>query len=59
MSNTIPVTRRTDPLVPITDSRFAYIRGADVQATWRRYGWVPPSEQKQAVPEQNETLPRL
>lgn len=23
-----------------------YQRGADVQATWRKYGWVPPSEQK-------------
>ena len=23
-----------------------YERGADVQAIWRKFGWVPPSEQK-------------
>ncbi len=26
------------------DSTFVYQSGANVQATWRRYGWVPPTE---------------
>lgn len=25
---------------------FKWKHGADVQAVWRRYGWVPPSETK-------------
>jgi hypothetical protein len=35
--------KRTDPSIPITDKRFVPTRGADVQATWRRFGWTPPS----------------
>jgi hypothetical protein len=27
----------------VTDIKFTYQRGADVQATWLRFGWVPPS----------------
>ena len=38
--------RRVEPSVPVTDIRFSYQRGADVQATWRKFGWVPPSESK-------------
>ena len=26
------------------DSKFVYQSGADVQKTWRKYGWIPPSE---------------
>lgn len=26
------------------DERLEWTRGADVQATWRRFGWRPPSE---------------
>ena len=40
--------KRTDPSIRITDRRFVPTRGADVQATWRRFGWVPPSEGKPA-----------
>lgn len=54
MSNTADTPRITFPTVPLTDARFAYARGADVQATWRRFGWVPPSETKPAIPEQNQ-----
>lgn len=38
--------KRTEPSVRVTDNNFNYKRGADVQATWRRFGWVPPSEYK-------------
>ena len=38
--------KRTNPSIPITDRRFVPTRGADVQATWRKFGWVPPSEYK-------------
>lgn len=40
--------KRTEPSVRVTDIKFAYQRGADVQATWRRFGWVPPSESRTA-----------
>ena len=33
--------KRTEPSVRITDTRFIPTRGADVQATWRKYGWKP------------------
>ena len=39
---------RVEPTVPVTDIKFTYQRGADVQATWRRFGWVPPREGKPA-----------
>lgn len=33
------------PSTPITDQRFVYRNASqtDVQETWRRYGWTPPS----------------
>lgn len=37
---------RVEPSVHVTDRNFSYQRGADVQSTWRRFGWVPPSEYK-------------
>ena len=27
-----------------TDSTFVYQTGADVQKTWRKFGWTPPTE---------------
>lgn len=30
------------PSTPLKD--FRWTSGADVQATWRKHGWVPPSE---------------
>lgn len=38
--------KRTEPTIPADDPRFVWTAGADVQATWRRFGWVPPSELK-------------
>ena len=42
--------KRTDPTIHVTHPDFTYQRGADVQATWRRFGWVPPSEGKAPPP---------
>lgn len=41
---------RVEPTTRVTDIKFSYQRGADVQATWRRFGWVPPSEGKAPPP---------
>lgn len=34
------------PTIPIHDPRFRYTPAAktDITQTWRRYGWVPPTE---------------
>ena len=34
----------THPSVPVTSPAFKYVPWwrTDVQATWRRFGWVPP-----------------
>lgn len=26
------------------DPSFVYMKGSDVQRTWKRYGWTPPTE---------------
>ena len=46
-SDEIRVQRRVEPLVPAGHPDFRWTPGADVQATWRRYGWVPvrPSDE--------------
>lgn len=54
MIQAIPATRRTDPLIPVGHPDFIWTAGADVQATWRKYGWVPPSEQRQQIPLEDE-----
>jgi|APGre2960657404_1045060.scaffolds.fasta_scaffold06397_7 hypothetical protein len=36
-------TKITMPSIRVTAENFKYQRGADVQATWRKYGWMPPS----------------
>ena len=37
------------PTVPLTNPAFPYIPAArtDVQRTWRKFGWTPPSEKKE------------
>lgn len=46
--------QKTEKLPLLTDEAvdgvfpFKFKRGVDVQETWRKYGWVPPSEQKNA-----------
>lgn len=41
---------RVEPTTHVTHPDFKYQRGADVQATWRRFGWVPPSENRAPPP---------
>ena len=31
----------------LTDRRFKYKSGADVMSTWRKYGFVPPSQTRE------------
>lgn len=40
--------KKATPDVPLHDPRFDYTSAAktDVQKTWRKYGWTPPSEQQ-------------
>lgn len=42
--------KRTDPWVPVGHPDFKWTSGADVQATWRKYGWTPPSEKMTPPP---------
>lgn len=44
----IPKTKRTEPLIPADHPKFVWTAGADVQATWRRYGWLPLEEDSAA-----------
>ncbi len=52
MTTTIKA-KRTEPLIPVSHPSYVWTPGADVQATWLRYGWAPPSA-KRSVPEQSE-----
>lgn len=38
--------KRTDPWIPVGHPQFKWTSGADVQSTWRRHGWTPPSEKR-------------
>ena len=31
----------------------------DVQATWRKHGWIPPSERIKTIPEKKESIPSI
>ena len=53
----VRVGKRTEPTIPSTDPRFVWTRGADVQATWRRFGWTPPSAGKAPVYEEPAQQP--
>lgn len=41
-----PKIKRTEPLIPVDHPDYVWTVGADVQATWRRYGWLPLEEAK-------------
>jgi hypothetical protein len=41
---------KTIPIIPVGHPDFKWTSGADVQATWRKYGWTPPSEKMTPPP---------
>jgi hypothetical protein len=43
------------PSVPIKD--FKWTSGADVQTTWRKHGWAPPSEKMTPPPPPKQEAP--
>lgn len=46
----IPAQKLQQPVRPsLLDPNFKYISASatDVQATWKRFGWTPPSEKRQ------------
>lgn len=47
-------SKRTDPWVPVGHPEFKWTSGADVQSTWRKHGWVPPSDGKAPVYVENK-----
>lgn len=40
----IATAKVTRPLIPVGHPDYKWTSGADVQATWRKHGWTPPSE---------------
>lgn len=38
-------SKRTEPWIPVGHPEYKWTSGADVQATWRKYGWTPPTGQ--------------
>lgn len=42
------VNKQQIPSFPITDPRFVWVDSSktDVQRTWRKFGWTPPSQNK-------------
>lgn len=53
--NDIPCLRRTEPHMPVNDSRFKWSPHGDCQSIWRRYGWLPVEEQK-AIDRRNQSV---
>ena len=46
--------KKTMPWVPVGHPDYKWTSGADVQATWRRYGWTPPSAGRAPVYVENK-----
>jgi len=44
----VPAAKPVPRSASLSDSRFVYVPSdkTDITQTWRRAGWVPPSEQK-------------
>ena len=42
--------KRTNPWIPVGHPDFVWTSGADVQKTWRKAGWTPPSEKMTPPP---------
>jgi hypothetical protein len=50
----IPNAKRTEPFIPVGHPDYVWTSGADVQATWRRFGWIPLEEAR--AKEQSEQV---
>lgn len=48
---------RVAPWIGVNHPDFKWVSGADVQKTWRKYGWTPPSE-KMTPPSVVEKQPK-
>ncbi len=48
--------KKTMPIIPVGHPDFKWTSGADVQATWKRYGWVPPREGKPVFEEKEKNV---
>lgn len=46
----IAAAKVTRPLIPVGHPDYKWTSGADVQATWRKHGWTPPSERMTPPP---------
>ena len=49
--------KRTLPWVGVGHPDYKWTSGADVQATWRKYGWTPPSEKMIPIPAASTQVP--
>lgn len=47
----------TLPMIPVDHPEFKWKNGSDVQATWRRFGWTPPSEKMTPPPPEKVAEP--
>lgn len=47
MPETFDAPRIVFPTIPAYDPRFKWTSGADVQKTWKRFGWVKTTRRKQ------------
>lgn len=50
-------TKVTRPWVHVEHKNYLWTSGADVQATWKRYGWTPPSLTMEPPPPEKEIKP--
>jgi hypothetical protein len=56
----VPYSKRTDPWIPVGHPQYVWTTSADVQATWRRYGWRPIAEvDAERAAKEIFSLPRL
>jgi hypothetical protein len=47
INKTIEKTKPKPVMAIDKDSKFIYQSGADVQKTWRKYSWIPPTEYRE------------
>ena len=43
--NDVKYSKKTLPYIPVGHSDYVWKSHADVQATWRKYGWTAPTGQ--------------